>query len=144
MTSRGGKRGGTSGNNGELSSRNYLKFLGERVRSVRSGRAMSRKMLAKHSDVSERYLAELEAGKGNCSIVLLRRIAKAMGVPLAGLIDERPERDVEQLLFQQLLERLSPAELKQARTLLLSRHGGPSSEARQARAALIGLVGSGR
>ena len=81
---------------------------------------MSRKALAKHSRVSERYLAELEAGKGNCSIVLLRRIAKAMGVPVAELIDERPERDVEQLLFQQLLERLSPMEVREARELLLS------------------------
>ena len=143
MTSRGSKGGGTVVN-GELSSRSYLKLLGERVRTVRSGRAMSRKALAKHSRVSERYLAELEAGKGNCSIVLLRRIAKAMGVPVAELIDERPERDVEQLLFQQLLERLSPAEIREARELLLSRHGGPSSETRRARIALIGLRGSGK
>ena len=105
---------------------------------------MSRKALAKHSRVSERYLAELEAGKGNCSIVLLRRIAKAMGVPVAELIDERPERDVEQLLFQQLLERLSPMEVREARELLLSQYGGPSHEARRARIALIGLRGSGK
>src|SRR5260221_1081277 len=125
MTSRGGKRGGTSGNNGELSSRNYLKFLGERVRSVRSGRAMSRKVLAKHSKVSERYLAELEAGKGNCSIVLLRRIAGAMSVQLAELTDERPERPVQDLLLQQVLDRLMPAELSQTRQLLLSKFCGP-------------------
>jgi XRE family aerobic/anaerobic benzoate catabolism transcriptional regulator len=105
---------------------------------------MSRKALAKQSRVSERYLAELEIGRGNCSIVLLRRIGKAMGVPVAELIDERPERDVEHLLLYQLLDRLSPAELKQTRTLLLSRHGGPSSEARRTRIALIGLRGSGK
>jgi XRE family transcriptional regulator, aerobic/anaerobic benzoate catabolism transcriptional regulator len=136
------KKSGNSG--GDLSNPTYLRLLGDRVRTMRSRRAMSRKALAKHSAVSERYLAELEAGKGNCSIVLLRRIAKAMSVPLAELIDERPERDVEHLLFHQLLERLSPAELKQARALLLSRHGGPSSEARGARIALIGLRGSGK
>jgi XRE family transcriptional regulator, aerobic/anaerobic benzoate catabolism transcriptional regulator len=141
---RAAKGGAPAANNDELSSRAYLKFLGERVRTVRSGRAMSRKALAKHSHVSERYLAALEAGKGNCSIVLLRRIAKAMGVPVAELIDERPERDVEQLLFQQLLERLSPAEVREAREFLLSRHGGPSSETRRARIALIGLRGSGK
>ena len=67
-----------------------------------------------------------------------------MGVPVAELIDERPERDVEHLLFHQLLERLSSAELRAARELLLSRHGGPSSEARRARIALIGLRGSGK
>ena len=136
------KKSGNSG--GDLSNPSYLRLLGDRVRTMRSRRAMSRKALAKHSAISERYLAELEAGKGNCSIVLLRRIAKAMGIPVAELIDERPERDVEHLLFHQLLERLSPAELKGARELLLSRHGGPSSEARHARIALIGLRGSGK
>jgi len=67
-----------------------------------------------------------------------------MNAPVAELIDERPERDVEQLLFHQLLERLSPAELREARAHLLSRHGGPSSEARRARIALIGLRGGGK
>ncbi len=105
---------------------------------------MSRKALAKHSRVSERYLAELEIGKGNCSIVLLRRIAKAMGVPVAEMLDERPERDIENLLLHQLLDRLSPIELKQARELLLSRDSGPTGEARRARIALIGLRGSGK
>jgi XRE family transcriptional regulator, aerobic/anaerobic benzoate catabolism transcriptional regulator len=144
MKRRGNKIAKKTGNGGDLSNGSYLKLLGDRVRTMRSRRAMSRKALAKHSAVSERYLAELEAGKGNCSIVLLRRIAKAMGIPVAELIDERPERDVEHLLFHQLLERLSPAELKGARELLLSRHGGPSSEARHARIALIGLRGSGK
>jgi len=128
----------------DLSTGDYLALLGERVRTMRSRRGMSRKTLAKQSRVSERYLAELEIGKGNCSIVLLRRIGKAMGVPVAELIDERPERDIEHLLLHQLLDRLSPSELKQTRELLLSRHGGPSSEARHARIALIGLRGSGK
>jgi len=108
MKRRGNKIAKKAGNGGgDLSNGSYLRLLGDRVRTMRSRRAMSRKVLAKHSAVSERYLAELEAGKGNCSIVLLRRIAKAMGIPVTELIDERPERDVEHLLFHQLLERLS-------------------------------------
>ena len=89
----------------------YLKRLGERVRTMRSRRGMSRKVLARHSKVSERYLAQLEAGAGNCSIVLLRRIAHAMSVPVAELIDERPDRPVENLLLAQLIDRLAPAAL---------------------------------
>jgi XRE family transcriptional regulator, aerobic/anaerobic benzoate catabolism transcriptional regulator len=144
MKRRGDKTAKRPGGGGDLSNASYLRLLGDRVRTMRSRRAMSRKALAKHSAVSERYLAELEGGKGNCSIVLLRRISKAMGVPVAELVDERPERDVEQLLLHQLLERLSPAELAEARALLLSRHGGPSNETRRARIALIGLRGSGK
>ena len=85
----------------------FLRRLGERVRTMRSRRGMSRKVLARHSKVSERYLAQLEAGAGNCSIVLLRRNAGAMSVPVAELIDERPDRPVENLLLAQLIDRLA-------------------------------------
>lgn len=122
----------------------FLAKLGERVRTMRSRRGMSRKVLARHSRVSERYLAQLEAGKGNCSIVLLRRIAGAMSVPVAELIDERPDRPVENLLLAQLLDRLAPAELTRARELLLAQFGGPSSATRRGRIALIGLRGGGK
>jgi len=39
---------------------------------------MSRKQLARKSGISERYVAQIEAGKGNVSIVLLLRIAYAI------------------------------------------------------------------
>jgi XRE family aerobic/anaerobic benzoate catabolism transcriptional regulator len=124
--------------------KDFLLRLGERVRKIRSGRGMSRKALAKHSDVSERYLAQLEGGTGNCSIVLLRRIAQALSVPVAQLIDDRPDRSIENLLMRQLLDRLSPVQVAEARELLLSRFGGPTSEVRRGRIALIGLRGGGK
>jgi XRE family aerobic/anaerobic benzoate catabolism transcriptional regulator len=136
------RRAGKAAKPGDLDA--YLRRLGERVRTMRSRRAMSRKVLARHSKVSERYLAQLEAGKGNCSIVLLRRIAGAMSVPVAELIDERPDRPVENLLLGQLLDRLAPGELTRARELLLAQFGGPSRETRRGRIALIGLRGGGK
>jgi XRE family aerobic/anaerobic benzoate catabolism transcriptional regulator len=128
----------------EANGDNFLAQLGERVRMLRARRGMSRKVLAKQSKVSERYLAQLELGKGNCSIVLLRRISKAMSVPVAELVDDRPEREVEHLLLGQFLDRLSPAERSEARDVLLSHFGGPSSEDRRGRVALIGLRGGGK
>lgn len=122
----------------------FLVRLGEGVRTLRSRRAMSRKALARHARVSERYLAQLEAGKGNFSVLLLRRVARAMGTPIAELIDDRPERPVEAILLDQFLDRLSPAELKEARELLLARFGGATGERRRHRIALIGLRGGGK
>jgi XRE family transcriptional regulator, aerobic/anaerobic benzoate catabolism transcriptional regulator len=122
----------------------YLGRLGERVRTVRSRRAMSRKALAQQSDVSERYLAQLEGGTGNCSIVLLRRIAQALSVPVAELIDDRPDRSIEHLLTMQLLDRLDPAQLAEAREILLGRFGGATAAMRRDRIALIGLRGGGK
>jgi XRE family aerobic/anaerobic benzoate catabolism transcriptional regulator len=66
----------------------YLGRLGERVRAWRNGQGMTRKVLAEASGVSERYLAQLEAGLGNISILLLRRVARAMGVPVEHLVRE--------------------------------------------------------
>ena len=56
----------------------FLIRLGDRVRTLRGLRDMSRRELARQSGVSERYIAQIEAGKGNVSIVLLLRIAQAM------------------------------------------------------------------
>lgn len=122
----------------------YLARLGERVRMVRAGRGMTRKALAKHSDVSERYLAQLESGAGNCSIVLLRRIAQALGVPIADLVDDRPERPTESLLLTQLLDRLPADDLSEARNYLVGRFGRADAAARRGRIALIGLRGGGK
>ena len=64
----------------------FLEQLGQRVRTMRALRGMSRKVLAKVSGISERYIAQLESGKGNVSIVLLRRVSNAMGAHLEDLI----------------------------------------------------------
>jgi DNA-binding XRE family transcriptional regulator len=56
----------------------FLSQLGERVRALRSLREMSRRELARQSGISERYIAQIEAGRGNVSIVLLLRLAQAI------------------------------------------------------------------
>jgi XRE family transcriptional regulator, aerobic/anaerobic benzoate catabolism transcriptional regulator len=66
----------------------YLARLGERVRAWRSEQRMTRKQLAAASGVSERYLAQLEAGQGNMSVLLLRKVARAMSVGVERLVRE--------------------------------------------------------
>ena len=56
----------------------FLSLLGDRVREMRALCRMSRRELARESGISERYVAQIEAGKGNVSIVLLLRIAHAI------------------------------------------------------------------
>jgi XRE family aerobic/anaerobic benzoate catabolism transcriptional regulator len=72
----------------------YLSRLGERVRAWRTDHGMTRKTLSEASGVSERYLAQLESGQGNISVLLLRKVARAMGVPVEHLArdDERSPR----------------------------------------------------
>lgn len=122
----------------------YLKRLGERVRTLRNQRGMSRKVLAQHARVSERYLAQLETGKGNGSIVLLRRLSRAIGLPVTQLVTEGAEPALDLVLLTQFLERLPPKALSDARELLLRQFGEPSDDLRKHRVALIGLRGGGK
>ena len=122
----------------------YLHRLGERVRILRNQRGMSRKVLAQHAKVSERYLAQLETGKGNGSIVLLRRISRALGLPVIQLVNEGAEPALDLVLLNQFLERLPPAALSEARELLLRTFSEPSDDLRNRRIALIGLRGGGK
>jgi XRE family aerobic/anaerobic benzoate catabolism transcriptional regulator len=68
----------------------YLAQLGSRVREWRAAHRTTRKDLAAASGISERYLAQLEGGAGNISILLLRKVARAMGVPVESLVRETP------------------------------------------------------
>lgn len=66
----------------------YLSQLGSRVREWRGSHGMTRRALAEASGISERYLAQLEGGAGNISILLLRKVARAMAVPVESLVRE--------------------------------------------------------
>lgn len=122
----------------------YLKLVGERVRQARARRGMTRKLLARDSGVSERYLAQLETGQGNISILLLRQIAKALDIPLEALVLQGSDPPVDLVHTTEFLRRLPAAELTEARRLLVEHFGGVDAEARRGRIALIGLRGAGK
>jgi XRE family transcriptional regulator, aerobic/anaerobic benzoate catabolism transcriptional regulator len=122
----------------------YLAHLGERVREERARRGMTRRILARDAALSERYLAQLESGKGNMSIALLRRVAEALNQPLARLVGDEPVAPVELRPIVDLLRRLSPAQLAEAGVLLAQHFAFRDGAARERRIALIGLRGAGK
>ncbi len=64
----------------------FLSAFGRHVRAMRERRGLSRKALASASRVSARYLAQIEAGDGNVSVILLRRVAAALGTTVGALL----------------------------------------------------------
>ncbi|MBA3460750.1 MAG: helix-turn-helix domain-containing protein [Deltaproteobacteria bacterium] len=60
-------------------STSYLSTVGSAVRSHRERRGWSRRELAVHSGVSERFLAQLETGDGNISLRRFAEVAHALG-----------------------------------------------------------------
>ena len=122
----------------------YLRDLGGRVREERARRGMTRKLLARDSGLSERYLAQLESGKGNLSIKLLRRVGEALNLPLVRLLGDEASQPPELQPIVELLRRLPPERLREARALLDTHFAAGDREARLRRIALIGLRGAGK
>lgn len=121
----------------------FLQQVGGRVRELRERRGMTRKALAREADVSERYLGQLEAGDGNMSIVLLRRVSVALGVNLVDLLEVEVNGGVERRLIARLLKEVPTHRLEDL-IVRLMRHFGKEEAARQNRIALIGLRGAGK
>ncbi len=124
----------------------FLLALGERVRTLRSRRGMTRKAVALAADVSERHLANLEYGTGNASILVLLQVAQALHCPLAELLGDVTTSSPEWLLIRELLQGRDEADLRRARVELVNLFGssGVDAQGRQARVALIGLRGAGK
>jgi XRE family aerobic/anaerobic benzoate catabolism transcriptional regulator len=120
----------------------FLANLGRKVREAREQRGMARKVLSRKADVSERYLAQLETGEGNASIVLLRRIATALGVRLPDLLDSS-EPFGEQRLIRRLLDSLPANRLGEV-LRRLTQDFGQDEGVRRKRITLIGLRGAGK
>lgn len=128
----------------EVSSDGHLLVsLGKRVRELRNRRGMTRKQVSQEADVSERHLAQLEAGEGNISVVLLQRIAATLDVSLANLFSPQTEEPAEKRLIQRFLEGLPQHRLEDV-VSRLKRDFGHEEEMRRMRIALIGMRGAGK
>ncbi|HCH23827.1 MAG TPA: transcriptional regulator [Oceanospirillaceae bacterium] len=119
----------------------FIEAIGDRIRSLRAKRGMTRKGLSKHSDVSERYLAQLETGKANITLSVLWRVAGAFDIPFSELIPDQSRDGVSPLLatyisnlnFDQQMTALQVMK-QQFKGALGAGHG----------IALIGLRGAGK
>jgi XRE family aerobic/anaerobic benzoate catabolism transcriptional regulator len=126
----------------EAADTEFIDALGLRVREARARRGMSRKALALNSDVSERYLAQVENGETNPSIIVLRHVAHALGISLMELLESQQDSP-EYRLIHRFLEQLSPNRLEEA-LLRLMRDFGKEDASRRKRIALVGLRGAGK
>jgi len=121
----------------------FLKAIGERVRQARARKNITRKALAAQSGVSERYLANLESGQGNVSVLLLRQVGAALNLSPEELLRDRDDEPAELGTIRQLLRGMTPERLARASDLLLRNFRDQPAE-RSKRIALIGLRGAGK
>ena len=121
-----------------------LVALGERVRTLRSRRGLTRKAAAASAGISERHFANLEYGTGNASILILQQVAQALNCSLAELIGDVTTGSPEWLLIRELLAGRSDDELHRARLAIGEALGQLPRRMPSQCVALIGLRGAGK
>jgi XRE family aerobic/anaerobic benzoate catabolism transcriptional regulator len=122
----------------------FIAAIGRLVRLSRAKRGMTRRLLAQASGASERYLAQIEGGQGNPSVIILASIARALDVPIIELIPRSNGRTAAMAQILDVLGRVPLAELPELAALLERRAGQDTAADRGRRIALVGLRGAGK
>ncbi|AZN70972.1 helix-turn-helix domain-containing protein [Georhizobium profundi] len=119
----------------------FLEMVGDRVRAARNRRSISRKTLSEISGVSQRYLAQLESGTGNISILLLRRVAEALDHKIEWLVGEEDPYTSDAVAMMSLYRQATGEQ--RMRVLEILDPDNPHLR-RSRRLAFIGLRGAGK
>jgi len=118
--------------------------VGHLVRMSRAKRGMTRRQLAHASGASERYLAQIEAGAGNPTVVVLAAIAQALELPIIDLLPRAGVRSAAMTRILDLIARAPVSELPRVAEFIESCTVPPAASDRARRLALVGLRGAGK
>lgn len=122
----------------------FVTGIGRLVRLARAKRGMTRRQLAQESGASERYLAQIEGGQGNPSVLILKSIAQALDVPIIELLPRANGRPAAMTHVLDVLARTPAAELPALAELIESHAARNVAADRGRRIALVGLRGAGK
>ena len=118
----------------------FLKALGVRIRALRTASGSSIEQLARRSELSPRFLSEIEAGRGNVSVARLSQIAHALEQPIQNLIPAAKDDISLGGRVWALLENCQSKDLEELHAWLSARQ--KKSIARSI--ALVGVRGAGK
>ena len=109
---------------GERAVKHVRKFLGQRLRALRKQRSLSQERLGERSNLSGKFIGEVERGEKSISIDSLYRVSVALEVPLRDLTDVRadkpsavPTEDAEKI-FALVSGRRRPEDVRKAFNVL--------------------------
>ncbi len=121
-----------------------MREVGRHVRHGRARRGMTRRQLAAESGISERYLAQIETGQGNPSLMVLKAIAETIEVAMADLLPRMGARATALTPILDLLARAPQEDLPAIADLIAGRLAPASAGERGGRIGLVGLRGAGK
>jgi transcriptional regulator with XRE-family HTH domain len=107
------------------------KFLGQRLRALRKQRLLSQERLGERSNLSGKFVGEVERGEKSISMDSLYRVAVALEVPMRDLTDVGdkasavPTEDAEKI-FALVSGRRRPEDVRKAYNVLRAMFGRAS------------------
>jgi XRE family transcriptional regulator, aerobic/anaerobic benzoate catabolism transcriptional regulator len=122
----------------------FVAAIGRLLRLARAKRGMTRRQLADESGASERYLAQIESGQGNPSVIILKAVADALELPIVDLLPRTRSRGAALTRIIDQLGRVPPSELASIGELIEQRVAQAAMSDRARRVALVGLRGAGK
>ncbi len=97
-----------------------LNNIGLIVKKHRAKRGITRKLLASLSGISIRYLAQLEAGKANPTISILKNIAYALNMSLSDMLFENEYNEIQLGTLDKKFSEFSSEQVKKIHSLVES------------------------
>lgn len=67
--------------------------VGSRLRALRQDRQLTQEELAERAEIHPTFLAKIEGGQRLPSLVVIKRLAGALGVPVASIVSTIDERE---------------------------------------------------
>jgi XRE family transcriptional regulator, aerobic/anaerobic benzoate catabolism transcriptional regulator len=122
----------------------FVAEIGRMVRRGRAKRGITRRQLSADSGLSERYLAQIESGRGNPSVIVLKAIAEAIDVPVIDLSPRGAARSEAVSGILELLARAPAHDLPLIAEMIEGRLTNAPAFDRARRIALVGLRGAGK
>lgn len=124
-----------------LDSQTLMVAVGRHVRQCRARKNLTRRELSRRTDISERYLGEVEKGRANVTLALLMRIADILGEPMTAFLPAEGMHRISPPL-EALIARMSADDQAVLYRNLLRETHAPHSPVRGI--ALVGLRGAGK
>ena len=121
-----------------------LNNLGHTIRKYRSQRGMNRQTLATKSNISLRYLAQLEVGNGNPSITILKNISYALNITLEHLLFSDSTKNTEVAYIKNKIDHYTQHQISTLLEFIDNIERKKIVKLNKNRIALIGLRGAGK
>lgn len=78
-----------------MDSKKFLKIFGKRLQLLRKSKRISQEMLAELTELHPTYISKMERGIVNPSILILRKISRALNISLLELFNIHAKKESE-------------------------------------------------